>query len=161
MYIEKEKACSFTGHRQIKGELIYTVQSLVEYHVERLVEEGYTDFICGGALGFDTLAASTVINLRSKYKRIRLLLAIPHLGQEAHWSFQDRALYRDILRSADDSIVLSNRYTPTCMGVRNRYMIDNSNICIAYVTEDKGGAYNTVKYALTKDIKIINIASEL
>ena len=40
---------------------------------------------------------------------------------------------------------------------RNRFMVDNSSILLAYLREDRGGTYNTVKYAEKKQKQIIRI----
>lgn len=41
---------------------------------------------------------------------------------------------------------------------RNRHLVDNSSICIAYLTEETGGTAYTVKYANQKGVRVINIA---
>ena len=42
--------------------------------------------------------------------------------------------------------------------MRNSYMIDRSYLCIAYMTRLHGGTLSTVRYALTQDVPVINIA---
>lgn len=41
---------------------------------------------------------------------------------------------------------------------RNEWLVDNSDLLIAYVENSMGGAYNTLKYAEKKGVRIINIA---
>ena len=44
------------------------------------------------------------------------------------------------------------------MHKRNRYMVDNSGLCVCYWIRDKGGTAYTVHYAEKEGLKIINIA---
>ena len=55
-----EKICGFTGHRIIKGK----IKTRLEKEISNLCEKGYNTFFSGGALGFDTIAAQTVIKLK-------------------------------------------------------------------------------------------------
>ena len=47
------------------------------------------------------------------------------------------------------------------MHKRNRHLVDNSSICVCYLTENKGGTFYTVEYAKSKNLKVINIADKL
>ena len=160
MDICKNRACCFTGHRQIPEAERERLSFLLEKYIRAAAERGYTDFICGGALGFDTMAAVTVINLKREYD-IHLFLAIPHAGQSDKWSFSSRALYNDIIKKADGYTVLSDTYTPFCMSARNRFMVDNSSLCFAYLTKDSGGTFGTAKYAEKAGVKVVNLARYL
>ena len=62
-----------------------------------------------------------------------------------------------MIESADDKIVLSQEYTPTCMQERNQYMVDNSGVVLAYLRRKSGGTFNTVKYAKQQSVPIIKI----
>ena len=42
--------------------------------------------------------------------------------------------------------------------IRNRYMINRSDLIICYTDRNHGGAYNSVNYAVRKEKEIINIA---
>ncbi len=42
-----------------------------------ITEYGVNTFIDGGALGFDTIAAETVIEMREKYQNIKLVMYLP------------------------------------------------------------------------------------
>ena len=43
---------------------------------------------------------------------------------------------------------------------RNRYLVDNSDICIAYYHRNGSGTAYTVNYATTCKKKVINLANE-
>lgn len=66
----------------------------------------------------------------------------------------------DIKERADKVVYVSQIYTKGCMHKRNRYLVDNSSVCVCYLTENKGGTAYTVNYASSKDKMIINVADE-
>ncbi len=40
----------------------------------------------------------------------------------------------------------------------NRYLVDNSGVCVCYLTRDAGGTAYTVNYAKRQGLEIINLA---
>lgn len=126
--------------------------------VEKLILNGYCYFGAGGALGFDTLAAECVLYLKKQYPQIKLILVLPCKTQTRGWDSEDIAIYEQIKAQADKVVYTSEEYTRGCMFKRNRHLVDNSSICIAYLTESKGGTAYTVNYAKQKKIKVINLA---
>ena len=152
-----ENTVCFTGHRKLNENENLIKERLFSV-IENLVSEGFTRFIAGGALGFDTLAANAVLKIRETHPHISLAIAIPHRNQAGSWSDEEKDEYKKILEAADEQILLSENYFRGCFHVRNRYMVDNSTVCVAYLLEEKGGTFSTVKYALKKGLKIINLA---
>mgnify|MGYP003292514661 CR=1 FL=1 len=92
----KSKTCCFSGHRKIPSTLISDIYIETEKAIETLIKEGYCYFGSGGALGFDTIAAISVIKLRKKYPFIRLILVLPCLSQTRNWRFEDKQIYEKI-----------------------------------------------------------------
>lgn len=152
----KERTCCFTGHRNIYN--IYETLNNLENEIEKLILKDICYFGIGGALGFDTLAALTVIKLKFKYTNIRLILVLPCKNQGKYWNKKDRILYSYIKLCADKIVYISKEYNDKCMYKRNRYLINNSSYCICYLSKNKGGTFYTISYAKNKNIKIINIA---
>lgn len=111
-------------------------------------------------MGFDTLAAQTVLKLRTKYPEIRLVLVLPCKNQTERWSAENKAVYEKVLSAADEVIYTSQAYFKGCMHKRNRYLVDHSNICIYYLTENTGGTAYTVNYAISKQLAIHNMAEK-
>ncbi|MBQ3538084.1 MAG: DUF1273 family protein, partial [Clostridia bacterium] len=82
----KNNTCCFTGHREIPaGEENVIKERLTEVLIS-LIEEGITDFLAGGAIGFDMLAEEAVLSLKEKYPRIRLHIIVPCRNQPLKWS---------------------------------------------------------------------------
>lgn len=122
------------------------------------IEQDYRFFGCGGALGFDTLAAQTVLRLREVYPEIRLILVLPCRDQTRGWKQADVAEYNRIMKAADKVTYTSEQYYSGCMHKRNRHLVDYSSLCICYLTEQSGGTAYTVNYARSQGLKIINVA---
>ena len=140
-------SCAFTGHRKLDKE--FSPQKLLT-EIERLIQFGVTDFYNGMAMGFDLLAAECVLLFKKRYPSIRLIACIPCYGQERYFSEEDKARYIHLLKVADKKLILSENYYKGCMQVRDQYMIDHTDILLAYCKKDTGGAAYTVKYCQKK-----------
>ena len=128
--------------------------------IEELIESGYTYFISGGARGVDQDFAEVVLRAKRAHPWIQLEIAVPCKNQAARWSESDRLRYFYILEHADKVVTLSEHYTCFCMQKRNEYMVDKSDLVLAYWNGDQtGGTWYTISYAqsLTKKISIRNI----
>ena len=93
------------------------------------------------------LAAQTVLELKKHYTNIYLILVLPCKAQTKYWSDDNKKEYDRILNSADKVVWTSEEYTRDCMFKRNRHLVDNSSLCICYLTKDTGGTAYTVRYA--------------
>ena len=69
MDLKKYTVC-FTGHRKIPPEQMDTLARRLKKAIIELIENGYLYFGAGGALGFDTLVAQTVLELKGMYPKI-------------------------------------------------------------------------------------------
>lgn len=153
----KEKSCCFTGHRKVRKSEFDLVQLKLKEIITKLIEANVTMFICGGDLGFDTMAALEVLEQRKIYKNISLIMALPCKEQCKNWKEKEQIIYKNIIQRANKIIYVSEEYSKGCMLKRNRYMIDNSSYCICYLRYAKSGTSYTVNYAKNKDLILINI----
>ena len=151
------RAAAFTGHRDIEKSEYERLTTAIFLTVDRLWREGVKHYYVGGALGFDTIAAVSVLNLKIKYPDIRLTVAVPCPDQSASWDASDKALYESILRRADEVVTVSPYYCRGCMQIRNRYMVDRADTLIAYVKRDSGGSAYTRNYALKQGLTVIDL----
>lgn len=99
-----------------------------------------------------------VLELKTEYPQIRLILVLPCFSQADRWSDKDKTVYDDIKRRADKVVYTSQEYFRGCMQKRNRHLVDNSSICICYLTENTGGTAYTVDYAVQNGLEVINMA---
>ena len=147
--------CCFTGHRIIPSGEKETIRNLLETAIEKVIQDGYRFFGTGGALGFDTLAAQTVLKLKRQYPHIRLILVLPCITQTDGWKQDDIDEYEQIKALADKVVYTSREYHTGCMHKRNRHLVDNSSLCICYLTKLSGGTAYTVRYAESRKIETI------
>ena len=148
-------ACCFTGHRDIPPEILPALAAKLEAIVLELIADDIRYFYAGGALGFDTLAAETVLRLRDQFPQIRLILALPCREQTRGWSAALVSRYEHILHRANEVIYTSEHYTRGCMQRRNRFMVDHSAVCVAYCIRSTGGSAYTLQYARKSGLHIL------
>ena len=155
----KEKTCCFTGHRMIPKEDIPLIKERLRETVIELINDGIVYYGAGGAWGFDTLAAQTILDMKEEYPQIKLILVLPCKNQTARWKQKDIDMYEYIKSKCDKYVYTSEEYYDGCMLKRNRHLVDNSSFCICYLTHNRGGTYYTYNYANEKGLTVINIAN--
>ncbi len=151
--MDRDTTCFFTGHRDVPEHRYNDIYNQTTTLIQTLYREGIKDFVCGGAVGFDTLAAKAVLELRELLD-IRLHLVLPCTNQSDYFSSAQKAEYEQILGSCDSSETLFDHYFRGCMHARNRKMVEMSTACIAYCTKQTGGAAYTVKFAISNNLPI-------
>ena len=155
----RERTCCFTGHRTLPKEHFGDLLQKTLNTIEQLIEQGYVCFKAGGALGFDTMCALAVLMLKLKHPHIRLHLVLPFPQQADRWKPKEQERYEKIKQQADQITYGSPYYTSDCFHKRNRQLVDNSSVCICYLTKPTGGTAYTVAYAGNQGLKIYNIAN--
>lgn len=116
--------------------------------------------INGLALGIDQMFAIVCINLKSEYPNILIESAIPCLNHSDKWpNINDKKRWQYIVDNSDIvTYVSQNVYTSYCMIKRNEYMVNKSDLVIAFWDGiEKGGTYNAINQAKKKNKKVINI----
>ena len=151
------QTCCFTGHRIIPEKDYPILREHLVTEIANLIRQGVNSFLAGGALGFDTMAAQAVLDLKMEYPHIRLILVLPCKSQTRGWNERDIKIYDRILHEADQVVFTSENYHRGCMAKRNRYLVDNSSVCVCYLCERKGGTAYTVQYAKQKGLRIIQL----
>ncbi len=165
---ENVSVCSFTGNRPEKlpwGEderdgRCVELKERIGDAVRRVYRAGVRRFICGMAKGCDMYFAEAVIALRDEYHGITLEAAIPCQSQPHGWGEADRERYEYILHQCDSLTLISREYTPGCMQRRNKYMVDSSQILIAARTGSPGGTEQTIRYAKSVGVRVIELLIE-
>ena len=148
--------CCFTGHRHIEKNRA-ALSAALDRCIADLYAGGYTAFRTGGARGFDTLAALRVLHFRQEHPDCRLILILPCRDQARGWPRGERALWERILAEADEHRFIEGAYSPACMHLRNRALVEGSDCCVAYLRENRGGTLYTCSYALKSGLRFINL----
>ena len=152
-------AC-FTGHRTITGD-IAALRSDMYTKLERAVKNGgITSFFAGGAVGFDTEAARTVLALREVYPKVTLNLVLPCCAEDQtqKWTDEQRKTYYDIRKKANSVEFTAEKYYNGCMQKRNARLVELADFCFCYwdISNQRSGTAQTVRYALNKPIQVWN-----
>ena len=150
--------CCVTGHRPKGFPFPYDPMG-IEYmlyfdtlfcEIEKMIKEGYRDFITGMAEGADIDFAKCVLYFRSK-EDVTLEAALPYPIRPQKKITEYIENRDDILMECDKKIIVSPYYYKGCMQKRNQYMVDKSDIVLAIWNNNfKGGTWNTIKYARSK-----------
>ncbi len=154
------KTVCFTGHRNIPENLRPVIAELLSEILPGLYARGARVFKTGGALGFDTMAAHAVIDLKTATKdpEIKLCLCLAAPDQSKYFSKYDSIIFDMILHSSDTVSYACENTTTQSYLARNRQLIKGSDVCVAYCTEQRGGSYYTCKQALINGVEFINLA---
>ena len=156
------KSVCFTGHRTLaedKEKLSARLYALLE----RLVtEQKIMDFYTGGAVGWDALAALTVLKLRESYPEVKLHLVLPcpFDEQSAKWKEAQKEEHKYIASLADTKEFTSEHLVKNAMKIRNARLVElASDYCICYWNPKnyRSGTGQTVRMAQRKGIEVINL----
>ena len=153
--MEKDKICSFFGHRTIKS--TETLSEIITAEIVKALEFGCRTFYFGGYGDFDKLCYQIV----SKIKRTNPTLNIERVYCVAQESFLHKKV-RYFERTDYEKVIY---LTPAFEGwyksiyFRNCAMIDNSEVIIFYAEKrENSGAYKAFMYAKKKKGKrIVNL----
>lgn len=157
--IRKKTVC-FAWHRQIR-EPISEVERRLTETIENLIQKGYLYFGAGGARGFDALASEVVLKLKDTYPQIHLILVLPFDEQYSHernWTWSEIDQYHRLKEQATKVVVLATGYASGIYYRRNRHLVDNSSVCVAYMSKANSGTGYTVNYAKARKLEVINTA---
>ena len=161
-------ACCFTGHRPEKlpwgrneaDPRCRALRLAMADSLAALYEAGCRRFLCGMAAGADLLFGEAVVALRDEHPDVYLHAAVPFQGQDRGWPEADRRRYRRLAEECDEVTVLHSAYTPGCMMERNRFMADRSAYLIAAYDGRPGGTKNTIEYALSQGLTVLQLPME-
>lgn len=154
-------SCSFTGHRLIEDRHREKISDLVLRGINYAYGKGCREFLTGGALGFDTLAAKEVIRFRMTHPDVRLRLILPCRNQTERWNERDVRVYEYVLASANSVEYVADEYTDGCMRERNRRLAERADILIAYLGRERSGAGQTARLARSLGKEVYNLYTAL
>ena len=139
---------TFCGHSTVYP--LEPVEAWLRETVAALILRGAEKFYLGGYGAFDQMAASVVWAQKTQHPYIASVLVLPYLDRKVISEHYDYTTYPP-LESVPKRFAISRR---------NQWMVDNSDILVAYVTHEWGGAAATLKYAERKKKEIIRYTKE-
>ena len=155
----RNKTCCFTGHRDIPERDRAQICQRAEGIIRQLYSRGVRYFGVGGAIGFDTMMAWLLMELREKdLLDIKVILVKPFEGYTSRWSNEQRKQYEALLPQYDKVVCMSDSPSRQAYLARNRHLVKHSAFCIAYCTRATGGTAYTVEYAWQLGVTVYNVA---
>ena len=148
----------FFGHREIDNPLEVEEQ-LYDIVLHLLESKEYVEFLVGRNGEFDQLVSSTVRRVKRNYRddNSALVLVLPYLSAEYEKNEEAFQEYYDEVEICQSS---SAAHFKAAMLIRNREMVDRSDLVVCYIEHNSGGAFQTVQYAKKKNKEIVNLSDQ-
>ena len=147
---------SFFGHRIIKdfNQAEKKAETLIR---DLILQKEYVEFLVGRGGDFDQIVSSAV---KRRPRRIRadnrsLVLGLPYPPAELRHNGESFSAYYDEIEICDAA---ENNHPKRAYQIRNRQMVERSDLVVFYVEHNSGGAYQTMRYAQDREKRIINLA---
>ena len=150
---------SFFGHREM-GYFRIAEDKVEDLIYKLLQEHNYVEFLVGRDGDFDQIATSAVLKAKHSYSEHRcdITWVMPYEKAEYTNNAEDFEKYYDYIEVCAES----NKVHPKqAIQVRNRYMVDRSDLVVFWVERKTGGAYMTLKYAEKEQAAMINLAENI
>ena len=137
---------SFFGHRRIYEQL-HLDSALEEIIADLLREHNYVEFLVGRDGDFDQIVSSAIRRCQREYgyKNSSHVWVMPYLNAFFRDNEQACYDYYDEIEICEESSV---KHFKAAFQVRNRHIVDRSNLVIFYVETNEGGAYQTMQYCV-------------
>lgn len=133
---------SFFGHRQLENGI--SVERKLDDLIRNLIrDKEYVDFIIGRNGEFDMLVSSDVRRAKKTIddSNSSLILVLPYMTAEYANNKESFENYYDEIE------IIGSGHYKSAFQVRNRAMVDHSDLVVFCIDHDHGGAYQTARYA--------------
>lgn len=149
---------SFFGHRYIDN--FKTVEDQVYSLVFQLIRDlEYVEFLVGRNGDFDQIASSCIVKIKKTYNESNNnhTWVMPYLSSDYLKNKDCYESYYDTIEVCDLS---AQAHPKAAIQIRNRVIVDRSDLCVFFVKSKSGGAWQTMQYALKSNKHIINLAEK-
>ena len=147
---------TFFGHRQLSDP--FGIEARLESILHDLINmKEYVEFLIGRDGEFDLLVSSVIKQAVAKYScgNTSHILVLPYTKAEFRDNEQSYLEYYDEVEICSAS---AQAHPKAAIQIRNRSMVDRSDMVICYVQHKSGGSYKTIQYAKKQGKRIINLA---
>jgi len=128
-------------------------EKLKDLLIKLVVKFPTCKFYLGGYGNFDALCFSTLKEIKKDFPNIELIFITPYLNNNYG--------KLNLAKNQYDNIIfppLENSLPKFAISKRNEWMVDNSDLLIAFVHHGFGGASKTLDYAKRKKVNYYNLA---
>ena len=146
--------CTFFGHRDFNW--YPEIEQELEEILEKIIRDNYfVEFLVGRNGEFDSFASSVIRKLKKKFdgNNIFHILVLPYTSAEYEKNHKYYDNYYDEVEYCEKS---SLAHFKSAITIRNKQMIDRSDLVICYVCKT-GGALSAMKYAIETNKNVINL----
>ena len=146
---------SFFGHRHLSDQ--FAIEGRLDAILRDLINsKEYVEFLVGRDGDFDQLVSSAIIRAKEKYAygNVSHILVLPYERADYRDNKECFEQYYDEVQICAES---QDAYPKAAIGIRNRAMVDRSDMVICYVKHRSGGAFAAVSYAEKQRKMIINL----
>ncbi len=138
--------CCFFGHRDtpssIENKLKQTIIDLIE-------NKSANTFYVGNQGGFDFMVRRTLKELKEKYPHINYSVVLAYMpGKKDECEDYSDTIYPDGLENVPRKFAIDRR---------NKWLVDNSDYVIAYISRSLGGAAKFYDLAVKHKREVINL----
>ena len=147
---------SFFGHRSI--ERVSEIENALDKLLYDLIrQKEYIDFLIGRDGEFDLLASAAIKRAVREfgYGNTHFTLVLPYMKAEYRDNEQEYLDYYDEVEICAES---SNAHPKSAIQIRNRNLVDRSDLVVCCIQHNSGGAFKTMQYAEKQGKHIINLA---
>lgn len=146
---------SFFGHRKICNQL-HLDRTLDTLITRLLREHSYVEFLVGRDGDFDQMVSSAIRRCQREYGHHNSshIWVMPYPSSFFRDNEEACYAYYNEIEICEESYI---KHFKAAFQARNRHMVDRSNLVIFYVETSKGGAYQTMQYAMQQEKKLINL----
>ena len=145
---------SFIGHREI-DRFRFVEEQLDKIIGDLMSHKEYVEFYVGRNGDFDTMVASAVKRCQKRYgkENSSLILVIPYsvANMDCLEKFYDEIWYPEELYGVHHKAAITKR---------NEWFVEHSDLLVAYVERETGGAASCLQKAKKANLQIKNIALE-
>ena len=134
---------TFCGHSEIDNER--EVENWLNQVIAQLRQNEKVTFYLGGYGAFDRMAARTVHEHKQYAAGFESVYVLPYLNRKVDLSLYDSTVFPPLENTPPRFAILK----------RNQWMVDESELVVAYVRHSWGGAANLLEYAKKRDKKTV------
>ena len=146
----------FFGHHHIEN--FCTAEERTEALVRNLIQKHeYVEFLVGRDGEYDQIVSSMIQRAKREVfsENSSHIWVLPYMKAELEKDVLAFETYYDSIEICEKSCVA---HPKAAIQIRNRCMVDRSDLCVFFVENPSGGAWRTLQYAIRKNKNVINLS---
>ncbi|MBR5166418.1 MAG: hypothetical protein IKW87_12820 [Ruminococcus sp.] len=146
---------SFFGHREIR-DMNVVENTLMPILHDLITTKEYVEFLVGRDGDFDRIVSSTIRTTVRQYGcgNTSHILVLPYERADYRDNKAEYESYYDEVQICPES---AEAHPKAAISIRNRAMIDKSNLVVCYIEHNSGGAFKAIKYAEKLGKKVVRL----